>query len=212
MAMPPQLARARRPKRYQPRPLFETLPSLDARALARRKLFPGNWFERISYPFLVPGMVIAIARCNIEVTHRSGVQQVIPVYWQRITGATNSQRPMFICNCCKRRAFKLCSLQGAFRCKRCAVKLGAIYACQQRSAKGRPALQAARLRHFLGGWSGTPAKPPLMHKQTYARLIGRLRQLETKNFRTQQFNNKADHRISRPASMYRTQIAHVARQ
>jgi hypothetical protein len=191
------------------------LPSLDARALARRKLFPGNWFDRIEYPFIVPGMIIAVARCNIEVTHRSGVQQAIPVYWQRITGATNSQRPMFICRWCKRRAFKLYSLQGAFRCKQCGVRLGGVYACQQRSAKGRPGLQAARLRRFLGGLRDsvrTPAKPPLMHKRTFARLIGRLRQLEAKNFRTQQFNNKADHRISRPASMYRTQIAHVARQ
>jgi hypothetical protein len=157
-------------------------------------------------------MITAIARCNIEVTHRSGNQQTIPVYWQRISGATNSQRPMLICNC-GHRAFKLYSLQGMFRCKHCAIASGARYACQMQSAKRRPALQVARLRRFLGGLPDsvrTPARPALMHKQTYARLIGRLQQLETQITANKHYTIKLDDRVIKPVSLYRTQVANIA--
>jgi hypothetical protein len=36
MAMPPQLARAKRPKRTTPRPIVETLPRIDIADLCRR--------------------------------------------------------------------------------------------------------------------------------------------------------------------------------
>jgi hypothetical protein len=43
---------------------------------------------------------------------------------------------------------------------------------QLQSAKGRTALQALRLKHFLNGWTDQPpSKTPLMHKRTHRRPI-----------------------------------------
>ena len=115
---------------------------------------------------------------------------------------------MFICDC-QRRAFRVYHLYGTLCCKHCAIRRGAVYASQQRSAKGRAALQAMRLRHFLGGWVGrSPSKPLFMHKRTYHRLTNRLRNLEAKGRRYQPA--KASHRVVKPVCMYRTQIAAVA--
>jgi hypothetical protein len=56
--MPPQLARARRPKRATPRPLVEELPRLEIADLCRFRVFPTNWYDRYTlerpfrYPFL----------------------------------------------------------------------------------------------------------------------------------------------------------------
>jgi hypothetical protein len=87
---------------------------------------------------------------------------------------------MFICDC-QRRAFRMYDLYGTLCGKHCAIRRGAVYASQQRSAKGRAALQAMRLRHFLGGWVGRSASKPLfMQKRTYRRLITQLRELEAK--------------------------------
>ena len=119
-----------------------------------------------------------------------------------------SIRPMFVC-VCQRRAFRIYDLHGTLCCKRCAIRRGAVYASQQRSAKGRAALQATRLRHFLGGWMGrSPSKPLLMQKRTYRRLINQLRELEAKGRRCRPA--KASHRVVKPLTMYRTQIAAVA--
>jgi len=211
MAMPRQLREARRPKRYQPRPLFETLPAVDAKVLARRKLFPGNWFDRIQYDFAVPGAVIAIARRNIEIVHRSGNQQTVAIHWQRISGATNSQRPMFQCGC-GRNAFRLYNVSGLFRCYRCAIKLGVHYASQQRSRTSRPALQAARLRQFLTTLpdsAGTPRKPFLMRKKTYRRLLSRLQRLEAKISRKRLPITRLDCRMLKPNNMYSVQLGNV---
>ena len=100
-------------------------------------------------------------------------------------------------------------LHGMLCCKHCAVRRGAVYASQQKSAKGRAALQALRLRHFLGGWLGrSPSKPSLMHKNTYRRLTDQLRELEAKARHCQPI--KANHRVIKPTCMYRTQIAAIA--
>jgi hypothetical protein len=45
MTMPPQLRQAAKRRNYK-RPLFEELPYLDARCLARKKLVPKNWSTR----------------------------------------------------------------------------------------------------------------------------------------------------------------------
>src|SRR6266576_3818008 len=75
--MPPQLARAKRPKRATPRPLVETLPRLDIIDLCRWKVFPSqyDWQKAhyleapFQYPF-VKSFVIALQ--TIEVNHYSG--------------------------------------------------------------------------------------------------------------------------------------------
>ena len=112
---------------------------------------------------------------------RDGREQSIPITWQRNAGIGHgSIRPMFICDC-QRRAFRMYDLYGTLCCKHCAIRRGAVYASQQQSAKGRAALQAMRLRHFLGGWVGrSPSKPLFMQKRTYRRLITQLRELEAK--------------------------------
>jgi len=49
MPMPPQLARARTKRRNHKRPIFEELPSLDMRWLARHNMVPKDWDRRV-YP------------------------------------------------------------------------------------------------------------------------------------------------------------------
>ena len=105
---------------------------------------------------------------------------------------------MFICDC-QRRAFRVYDLYGTLCCKHCAIRRGAVYASQQQSAKGRAALQAMRLRHFLGGWVGrSPSKPLFMQKRTYRRLITQLRELEAKGRNCQPI--KAGHRVIKPVT------------
>jgi hypothetical protein len=203
MAMPPQLARARRPKRYQPRALFETLPALDARMLARRRLFPGNsfdWHRLDNFGLIVPQIrSLRLCRRTVEIVHLSGYQQTIAIHWQRISGATHSQRPVFICTNCKHRAFKLYSVASNFVCRKCTP---AIYSSQVCDRQSRPALQHQRLKQFLG-----PRKPPLMHRRTFNRLMGKLRQLEARTAR-RTFHSKrlSDYRTQKPLTVYRTQL------
>jgi hypothetical protein len=100
-------------------------------------------------------------------------------------------------------------LYGTLCCKHCAIRRGAVYASQLRSAKGRAALQALRLRHFLGGWVGrSPSKPLFMQKRTFRRLITQLRELQAKGRNCQPI--KAGHRVIKPLSLYRTQVAAIA--
>ena len=115
---------------------------------------------------------------------------------------------MFICEC-QRRTFRMYDLYGTLCCKHCAIRRGAVYASQQQSANGRAALQATRLRHFLGGWVGrSPSKPLFMQKRTYRRLITQLRELEEKVRNCQPI--KVGHRVIKPVTMYRTQVAAIA--
>ena len=146
---------------------------------------------------------------TISALLRDGREQSIPITWQRNAGIGHgSIRPMFICDC-QRRAFRMYDLYGTLCCKHCAIRRGAVYASQQQSAKGRAALQAMRLRHFLGGWVGrSPSKPLFMQKRTYRRLINQLRELEAKGRNCQPI--KAGHRVIKPVTMYRTQVAAIA--
>ena len=207
------LAMRQRPR--QPRPLFEELPSLDCRMLARRRLFPGNWIDVFHYDnfgLIVPGIrTLSLGRRLAEATLNNRERQTIPIHWQRIGGmCRGSQRPMFVCDC-KRRAFRLYALNGHFRCKKCALASGARYACQQVSSRGRAALQAVRLRQFLGQGvqsTKTPSKPTLMHRTTYSRLLGRLDRLEIRLGRKHQ--GKLGYPVTSPRTMYSTQLARIA--
>jgi hypothetical protein len=151
----------------------------------------------------VPCAVVSALNRVVNVLEDSGV---------RFGGmCAGSLRPMFECTC-GRRAFKLFHHRGRFAgCKKC---IGIPYACQQRSTKDRPRLQAARLRRFLGSLPDStkaPPKPPLMHRHTYARLVNQLRRLEMGAPRNQQsISKKLGHTVLRPTMMYRTQLTSVA--
>jgi hypothetical protein len=209
LAAPRQLGRA--PRRGYQRPIFEELPALDCRWLARHNLVPRDWRQcAYDFSFIVPQITrLTLTAHNADVMLRDGREQSIPITWQRNAGIGHgSIRPMFICDC-QRRAFRMYDLYGTLCCKHCAIRRGAVYASQQQSAKGRAALQAMRLRHFLGGWVGlTPSKPALMHKSTYGRLANKLRQLEAKG--SSKSVTKLSDRLVRPQQMYRTQVASIA--
>jgi hypothetical protein len=177
MTVPWQL-RVRRKRRH--RPLIEQLPHIDARVWSRRKLFPPNWADKAEYDFglIVPAIsIITLSRSTAEITLRNGAQQAIPIWWQK-TGY--GQRPLFVCPC-GRRAFRLYTRFGRFGCYRC---IGAIYLSQAVDSKARAAVQASRLRHYLGHWGEKkekiPPKPSGMATVTYYRLIGRLSALEAR--------------------------------
>jgi hypothetical protein len=147
MAMPRQLARAKRTRRCgksQPRTVLEELPAIDARWLARKKLFPKDHStRRYSFNFINPAIhtVTLGPRCA-EFVFATGQTQLIAIKWLRISGLRQSARPAFQCPGCGHNAFKLFHHHGRFAgCYRC---IGIPYASQQRSAKNRPRLQQMR--------------------------------------------------------------------
>ena len=175
--MPWQLRTAKR-HRHQ-RPLFEQLPSIDARVWSRRRLFPPNFVDRYVYDWPSTAIQSAVlTRSAVEITHRSGREQTIPVWWQR-TGF--GQRPGFLCPRCSRRAFRLYAHHQQFACYKCC---DAIYLSQSVSSRTRAAVQAARLRHYLGDWEEKkekPKRPSRMPLSTFHRLTGRLTAWEAKS-------------------------------
>jgi hypothetical protein len=168
----PWQLRIKRKRRH--RPLIEELPCLDARTLARKRLFPGNHADKAIYTDIGLALpcvhCLTLTRSQAEVSHRHGTQ-LIPVHWSPISGLKKSQRPVFVCPHCSRRAFRLFLSRGRFTCYRCC---GGIYASQAVHSANRPALQAERLRRFLGSWAGIiPPKPSGMYRKTYSALLMR---------------------------------------
>ena len=217
MAMPTQLARAKRTRRRiksQLRIVLEELPAIDARWLSRKKLFPKDWSTRrldfhIFNPiidWLVLGPYIA------EVIFTTGQKQIIPIKWLRISGMCQGVRPIFECVSCGRRRFKLFYYQGRLSCYRCTNRLGVPYASQQVSRKGRKYLQSQRLRRFLGEYPGctTIHKPLFLHRKTYNRLLARLRRIEGQASNRGYNSKSINHGSLKPNNMYRVQLAAVA--
>ena len=184
--MPRQLANAqrrRRPQKSQPRQVLEELPVLDCRMLARRNMVPRDYSQRTyNLSLLIPAIrTLKLGPRAAELVLLDGQTQLIPIVWLRINGMCQSARPAFQCPGCGHNRFKLFYRHGRFSgCYRC---IGVPYASQQCSTKNRPRLQAARLRLFLSSLpddTQSPARPELMFKRTYARLIARLHKLEAK--------------------------------
>jgi hypothetical protein len=209
MAMPRQLARAKRTRRCgksQPRTVLEELPAIDARWLARKKLFPKDHStRRYSFNFINPAIhtVTLGPRCA-EFVFATGQTQLIAIKWLRISGLRQSARPAFQCPGCGHNAFKLFHHHGRFAgCYRC---IGIPYASQQRSAKNRPRLQAARLRLFLSSSpddTEAPAKQPFMWRRVYARFLARLHNLEANKSRKQKPITKTlSYKVLRPITAY----------
>jgi hypothetical protein len=149
--MPPQLARAKRPKRSQPRPLVEQLPRIDIIDLCRWKVFPSqyDWNKAhllelpFRYPF-VKSLIISLQ--DIEANHHTGDTQIVPLRWCRTGyGGHHRPRPLLVCQC-GRSVTRVYFKGGHLACRRCC---GATYASRQCDKRLRPILQAKRLQNFL---------------------------------------------------------------
>src|SRR5262245_55790383 len=97
MAMPPQLARAKRRPKDRPRPIVEQLPRIDIADLCRFRVFPDktNWHarHRLEMPFRYPFVKnLVISLTVIEANHYSGYIQSIRLRWCR-TGFGGNYRP-----------------------------------------------------------------------------------------------------------------------
>jgi hypothetical protein len=82
--MPPQLRKGKR--RNYKRPLFEELPSLDMRWLARHNMVPKDWGRRVypNFNWLNPGLSgLVITARAVEIYFGNGRQQI---HWQPIHG------------------------------------------------------------------------------------------------------------------------------
>jgi hypothetical protein len=199
MAMPIQLARAKRPKRSTPRPLVEQLPRIDIIDLCRWRVFPNqcDWNKAhllelpFRYPF-VKSLVISLQ--NIEVNHHSEYTQVIPLRWIRTGyGGHRRPRPLFICRC-GRSITRLYFRHGSLACRRCC---DATYASRVCSKRQRPALQAKRLQNFL-------EFKTYMSKRNRQRIKARIATAPKQEFKSKRL---AHHSIPLPQSNYQTRGA-----
>ena len=151
---------------------------LDAREFQRRGLFRDH--EVVVQPLMRwPKIVqIHVARHRILVEQKHQFLQQIPVSWTRCN--FGGVRPWFKCNCGKRVA-KLFKSLGGYHCRGCFDN--PPYASQTKSTKNRIGFAASKLRLRLNGMASLteaqPAKPPGMHRRTYAQLLRRLEFLES---------------------------------
>src|SRR6266516_1809258 len=184
--MPPQLARAKRPKRSQPRPRVEQLPRIDIIDLCRWKVFPSqyDWNKAhllelpFRYPF-VKGLIISLQ--DIEANHHTGYNQIIPLRWCRTGfGGNQRPRPLFVCNC-GRSVTKVYYQHGSLKCRRCCDATYARRVCSQRQ---RPILQAKRLQFFL-------EHKPYMGKNNSKRIAARMPKALEQDLKTKRIPDKA---------------------
>src|SRR6516164_1035102 len=113
MAMPWQLARARRPKRREPRPLIDSLPLVDIRTLGRKRLFPDDWHGTNVLPnigLVYPGISsLKLTRGAITANFYGAGQQIILIRWY--SPGLGGLRPIGQCGC-KRTAFRFYRVNG----------------------------------------------------------------------------------------------------
>jgi hypothetical protein len=217
MGMPPQLARAKRPPRSeknQRRKIIEDLPALDARWLARKKLFRKDWVDH-RYDFHIYNPAIdwlVLGPCVAQILFVTGQKQLIPIKWLPIRGACQGVRAIFKCISCGHQRYKLYYYQGQFQCYRCVNRLGVSYASQQVSRTGRECLQGQRIRCFLGEHPNCSEvhKPFLMHNKTYNQLINRLHKAEAKLNSRDHKSKYITQRTRKPVVMYQVEMAAIA--
>src|SRR2546430_8373406 len=132
MAMPPQLARARRPKRSE-RPIAETLPHINVNDLKIPKslytVVTAPWIS-LRYPF-ISGARLSVRM--VEFAHNGRIQS-FRLKW--IKTGYGLPRFAFICQC-GRPVISLYFRHGNLSCRRCC---NATYASRTCSQKQRPAL------------------------------------------------------------------------
>src|SRR5262249_36445655 len=126
MAMPPQLARAKRPKRLEPRPIAECLPSINVNDLQIPRDYAALTLPNISlrYPQLAS---MRLTAHNIEVTHNTGRIQSFRLKW--IKTNYGYPRPAIICDQCQQPRIKLYFRYGSLACRRCSNAIHASQAC-----------------------------------------------------------------------------------
>ena len=200
MAMPWQLAQAKRPKRAEPRPLVEQLPRIDIGDLTRLKLFPGDMHTRRTYEvsFRYPSLkTLTVSFACIEANHHSGYTQRIGLRWVATGfGGNWRPRPLLICRC-SRSVRKLYLVGGSLGCRRCQ---DATYASRTLHSLTRPALQVKRLRTFLELKSH-------MKRSQRQRLNARCRSLQAKTNPAYKLTKRLDHKATLPHSNYLTRGA-----
>ena len=153
---------------------------LDVRALYRAGIFKDYWVDLPMVSLRWPRIArMRAARYLLQLELRNQVvPQQIRVSWPRCH--YGGARPWLHCPFCERRVGRLFKGLGGYFCRPCAGN--PIYASQTKSTKGRRHFEACKLRLRLGGSASLtapfPARPPGMHRQTYARLRHRAEKLE----------------------------------
>ena len=174
MAMPVQLRRARRPKRSEPRPTVELLPSISVHDLRVPRDYSTNTYSNpVRYPQV---RHVRLSYHSAEIVDHYGRVQVFGIKWIR-TGFGVPRR-IFVCSC-GRGAVRLFARYGTFACKACHK---ALHLCQRQSSRGRKRLRACKLRLELGGLPDVnePLAPKARwrHRRRYQRLRRQVQALE----------------------------------
>ena len=175
--MPWQLRNAKRPKRSEPRPTIELMPTININEL--RHVIPryhGQVIEpdvSLKYPDLA---YLRLSTSCLEIMGRHGHIQRFRIVWIR-TGL-GAPRPIFVCSC-GYGAIRLFARYGSYACRHCHK---AVYASQKYDQTGRKRLAACKLRLELGGWPDIrepmPSKLKWKHKKRYQRLRNQAQVLE----------------------------------
>ena len=193
MAMPPQLARAKRPKRSEPRPLAECLPRINVNDLKIPKRLnttvTAPWIS-LQYPFISGARLSA----NMVQFAYSGRIQSFRLKWIR-TGY-GLPRFAFICDC-GRPVISLYLHHGNLACRRCC---NATYTSRTCGPKQRSALQAHRIQAFL-------KFKPLIRGKARQRLQARLSSLIAKSKNITLRGKHITDKAILPYSNYNTQAA-----
>src|SRR5262245_57598132 len=163
--MPPQLARAKRPKRSEPRPLVETLPTINVNDLPiprdyQTYIAPNIFFR---YPHINS---MRISHFMVSFAHSNRVQTFGLKAIKTGLGGNYSPRYVFICECGHRNS-KLYFRRQHLGCRVC---LNLTYASRTCNKHSRPKLQAIRLHNFIKLKTG-------MHKHTKHRLQAHINSL-----------------------------------
>src|SRR5262245_22826583 len=178
--MPPQLARAKRPKRSEPRPTIELMPSISINELrCAIPRYHGQVNEpdvSLKYPDLA---YLRLSASCLEIMGRNGYVQRFRIVWIR-TGF-GRHRAVLVCSSCGCGAIRLFSHYGNYACRYCHR---ALYASQKNNQIGRKRLAAPKLRLVrLGGWPDInepmPSKPKWTRRRTYQRIRNEIEALET---------------------------------
>jgi hypothetical protein len=159
--MPWQLKYAKRPKRAEPRPIAECLPSININDLSEQ--IPRNYATitlpnaALKYPQVAS---MRLSYHSVEVTHGTGRKQHFRL--KPIKTGFGKPRYAFVCSC-GRPVIKMYFRLGNLACKRCH---DAVHLSQKLDKHRRPILKAHRLETFI-------ALKTNIQQRTRTRLIKR---------------------------------------
>jgi hypothetical protein len=183
MAMPAQLAKAKRPRNSGPRPIVEQLPFININDL--RQAIPRDYSTAIyANPFRYPQIRhMRLSNRSIEIVDHCDRSQVFGIHW--IPTYFGKHRAVFVCSSCRGGAIRLFSKDGNYACRFCHR---AQYLSQKQKTASRKRLAACKLRLELGGWPDIhalmPSKSKWTHRRTYQRIRHQIQALEAQAKRT----------------------------